>query len=169
MKQYTQVNLTVLDKENQNLRGSQKLLLEWHFKFGHTNMSLVQQIFKSEGFPSNKFNAAARCDVPNCAICEIAKGHRRSTKGSIQTPNATRDGSLKTNDLRPGSTVSVDLFESRLKGRTFDSFGKATSDQYIGGCIFVDHASGYVHVDFQLSVSQQLRPSVPNRTLRSSP
>ncbi len=40
-----------------------------------------------------------------------------------------------------------------MKGRTFDSFGKATSDQYIGGCIFVDHASGYVHVEFQLGFS----------------
>ena len=71
----TQVNLTILDKENQNLKGSQKLLLEWHSKFGHTNMSLVQQFLKSEGFPSNKFNAVARCEVPKCAICEMTKGY----------------------------------------------------------------------------------------------
>ena len=47
----------------------------------------------------------------------------------------------------------MDHFESRLKGRTFDSFGKATSDQYIGGYIFVDHASGFVRVEFQLGFS----------------
>ncbi len=49
--------------------------------------------------------------------------------------------------------MSVDHFESRLKGHTFDSFGKATSDQYISGCIFVDYNSGYVHVEFQLGLS----------------
>ena len=32
-------------------------------------------------------------------------------------------------------------------------FGKTTSDQYIGGCIFVDHASGFVRVEFQLGFS----------------
>ncbi len=71
----------------------------------------------------------------------------------MHTPNPTRSGSLKINNLRPGATVSVDHFESRLKGRSFDSFGKATSNQYIGGCLFVDHASGYVHVEFQLGFS----------------
>ena len=93
------------------------------------------------------------CSTKMCAICEIAKVHHRATKETTQTPNVTRDGTLKVNDLCPGSTVSVDHFESRLKGRTFDSFGKATSDQYIGGCIFVDHASGFVHVEFQLGFS----------------
>ena len=148
-----QINLTILDKENQNLTGGQKLLLEWHYRFGHTNMALVQQILKSEGFATNKFIAAAKCTAPKCAICEMAKGHRRSTKGQIQQTIPVRDGALKINDLRPGTTVSVDHFESRLKGRTFDSFGKATSDQYIGGCIFVDHASSYVHMEFQLGFS----------------
>ena len=70
----------------------------------------------------------------------MAKGHRWSTKGTTRTPNVTRDGALKANDLCPGSTGLVDHFESRLKGRTFDSFGKATSDQYMGGYIFIDHA-----------------------------
>ena len=67
--------------------------------------------------------------------------------------NQARVGSLKINGLCPGTTVSEDHFESRLKGRTFDSFGKAMSDQYIRGCIFVDHASRYVHIEFQLGFS----------------
>ena len=40
-----------------------------------------------------------------------------------------------------------------MKGRTFDSSCKATYDKYIGGCIFVDHISGYVHIEFQLGFS----------------
>jgi hypothetical protein len=31
------VNLKILDEENQNLTACQKLLLEWHYKFGHLN------------------------------------------------------------------------------------------------------------------------------------
>ena len=147
------VNLSLLDDENQNLTAGQKLLLEYHYKFGHTNMPLVQHILRSEGFSAGKYGAASKCRVPKCSVCEYAKGHRRSTRGAIHTPTPTRDGTLKINDLRVGSTISVDHFESRLKGRTFDSFGKATSDKYIGGCIFVDHASGYVHVEFQLGFS----------------
>jgi hypothetical protein len=46
--------------------------------------------------------------------------------------------------------VSVDHFEYRQRGQTFDSYGKATSHKYVGGCIFVDHASSYVHVEHQL-------------------
>ena len=148
-----QVNTMILDEDNQNLTAGQKLLLEYHYKFGHTNMPLVQQILRSEGFTAGKFAPATKCVPPKCAICEMAKGHRKSTKGQIHTPNPERQGTLKVNDLRPGATVSVDHFESRLKGRTFDSFGKATSDQYIGGCIFVDHSSGYVHIEFQLGFS----------------
>jgi hypothetical protein len=46
--------------------------------------------------------------------------------------------------------VSVDHFESRVLGRTFDSFGKVNSNTYKGGCIFVDHRSVYTFVEHQL-------------------
>ncbi len=49
--------------------------------------------------------------------------------------------------------MSVDHFESRLLGLTFDSYGKATSDTYKGGCLFVDRASGFLHVEHQLGFS----------------
>ena len=49
--------------------------------------------------------------------------------------------------------MSVDHFESSLLGRTFDSYGKASSTTYKGGCIFVDHCSGYLHVKHQLGFS----------------
>ena len=63
------------------------------------------------------------------------------------------DGSLKTGHLRSGSGISVDYFESRLKERTYTSYGKTTSDQYVGGCIFVDYMSGNIHVEPQLDFS----------------
>ena len=146
--------MTIIDQNNQNLKAGQKLLLEYHYCFGCTNMPLVQQILRSEGSPAGKFAAASKSQIPICAVCEFAKAHRRSTKGQIHTPTPSIQGYLKINGICPGSTtVSVDHFESRLKGRTFDSFSKATSDQYIGGCIFVDYASGFVRVEFQLGSS----------------
>ena len=41
----------------------------------------------------------------------------------------------------------MDHFESRLLGRTFDSYGKASLATYKGGCIFVDHCSGFSAVE----------------------
>ena len=65
----------------------------------------------------------------------------------------TAEGDLKKGHLRPGASVSVDHFESRIKGRTFNSFGRSTSEHFVGGCVFVDHMSGYLQVEHQLGLS----------------
>jgi hypothetical protein len=79
--------------------------------------------------------------------------HAKSTAGNVKATNEVTDGTLKEGCLQPGAKVSADHFESRLRGRTYSSYGKATSDQYVGGCIFVDHMSGYIHVEHQLGLS----------------
>jgi hypothetical protein len=146
-------NLCITDDANQNLTPSQKLLLSWHYRFGHRNLQFVQHLLRLPVFNSAKFLGAAKADLPKCAICEYAKGHARSTSGNQQSTNPVTDGTLKDGNLRPGNRVSADHFESRLKGRTYSSFGRTTSDQYVGGCIFVDHMSGYLHVEHQLGFS----------------
>jgi hypothetical protein len=150
-----QMNLTIIDDANQNLTGGQKLLLQWHYRFGHLNLPAVQRILRAVPFLSEKFAAASKCDAHSlkCSICEYAKGHRRAKKNVTQVVNAERDGALKIDSLRPGLQVSVDHFESRVLGRTFDSFGKASSATYKGGCIFVDHCSGFMFVEPQLGFS----------------
>ena len=85
-------------------------------------------------------------DIPRYELCEFAKVHKIPTTVNKTRTNIDTDGLLKTNDLRAGSSVSVDHFESRLKGRKYTYFGKTTSDQYVGGYTFVDHMSGYVHI-----------------------
>ena len=47
----------------------------------------------------------------------------------------------------------VDHFKSRIKGRTFKSFGRNTSENFFGYCVFVDHISGYIQVEHQLGLS----------------
>ena len=123
-------NLSIMDGGNQNLTPSQKLLLQWHYRFGHKSFRLIQHLFRHLLFGSEKFMAAANCDVPKCSICEFSKAHRTSTKGKISSFNPSTDGNCKDGYLRPGSGVSVDHFESKLKGRTYTSFGKNTSDKY---------------------------------------
>ena len=39
-----QINLAILNDENQNLTSSQKLLLNWHARFGHKGFSALQYI-----------------------------------------------------------------------------------------------------------------------------
>ena len=149
-----QANLAILTEENQNLTPSQKLLLEWHFRFGHKAMPAVQRIFQHIPFTGDRFKAAARCDCPKCATCEFAKGHRRPTKGNKQSTNPHTDGSLRSEAMRAGQAISVDHFESRLLGRTLTSYGKSAADhQYKGGCAFVDHMSSYLHIEHQLGFS----------------
>jgi hypothetical protein len=52
--------------------------------------------------------------------------------------------------LIPGQQVSIDQFICKRKGRQFSSAGRSlNSDIYSGGCLFIDHASYFVHVEFQ--------------------
>jgi hypothetical protein len=150
-----QVNLAILSDENQNMTGGQKLLLQWHYRFGHLNLPAIQRIMRAVPFLTVGFESASKCDTASmkCAICEYAKGHRRARQQVHQVPNEAKIGALKVEHLKPGANVSVDHFESRILGRTFDSFGKASSAMYKGGCIFVDHCSGYLHVEHQLGFS----------------
>jgi hypothetical protein len=120
-----QLDLTLMDESNQNLTGGQKLLLHWHNRFGHLNLPAVQRILRNVPFLSDKFTAASKCDMKTikCTICEFAKGHRRAIRSEKTLPNSDHTGALKVEHLKPGVNVSVDHFESRLLGQTFDSFG----------------------------------------------
>ena len=65
-----------------------------------------------------------------------------------------RAGILKSGNLLPGQEISVDHFISSVKGRLFTGFNRGSiQDKYVGGCIFVDHASANIHVEFQSSLS----------------
>ena len=83
----------------------------------------------------------------------MSKHAVRTAHGKITKIDKKSEGDLKNNYLRPGDTVSTDHFESRIKGRALSSFGRSTSQQYVGGCLFVDHMSAYVHVEHQLGFS----------------
>ena len=70
-----QLNLNIMDAGNQNLSPSQRLLLHWHYRFGHKGFQFIQRLFRSSPFGSEKFLSAACCTAPHCSICSFAKAH----------------------------------------------------------------------------------------------
>ena len=61
---------------------------------------------------------------------------------------------LKKNDLVPDKRVSMDHFQSALPVRMYNSKGSTDAKgMFHGGCIFVDHESGYIQVWHQVTFS----------------
>jgi hypothetical protein len=146
-------------EQNQNLTASQKELLKWHFKLGHCDLKRVQRLLKTGAFGSTPLiNAAANCDLNKlsllCGSCAFGKQKRRSkTTKSNQVIDPVAKAKLlekllSKEVLIPGQKVSMDHFIVSSPGRLFSSRGREASDKmYKGGVIFVDHASGYVHIE----------------------
>ena len=50
--------------------------------------------------------------------------------------------------------MSIDQYISSHKGRLSSGFGKTDLNlTYSSGTIFVDHASGFIHVEYQVTLS----------------
>ena len=150
------MNWCVTADKNQNVTPAAKRLLQWHFCFGHRNIFDIHQILWSSPFGSDKYLSAERIPFeqrPRCEVCQYAKAKRRHLEGKGQVIDPNKEGVLKDTHLWPGAGVSVDHFESQIKCHTLSSFGRANSDQYVGGCIFVDHMSSYINIEHQLGFS----------------
>jgi hypothetical protein len=147
------VKISALDEENINLSSGKKLLLEWHYRFGHFNFAGVKHLLCHVPFVAQRFAAAVKDDAPKFNVCQLAKQSRRSRKSTLHPVVPERDGALNDGHMVPGARVSVGHFESRLLGRTFDFFGNSSSAKFKGGCIFVDNAASYVHVEHQVGFS----------------
>ena len=141
----------VLSELNQNLTHGQKELLRWHYRFGHLSYNNIQKLLRTGALGhTNIIQSAARSQHPTCASCMYGKARRRPTKAP-QTPTKSTP-SVKAEDLFPGREVSMDHFTVSQKGRLFESRGRTPEDQmYSGGCIFYDHASEYIVVQFQVN------------------
>ncbi len=57
---------------------------------------------------------------------------------------------MKQDNLFAGQKIAVNHFVCSTRGRLFTSKGKTSENEmYCGGCIFVDHATGHLHMKFQ--------------------
>ena len=73
--------------------------------------------------------------------------------GSTPVSKLDTDDSIKASYTHPGDSVSIDCFKSSLKGRNLNLFGRPSSEQYVGGYIFVYHTYEYLYVEHQLGFS----------------
>jgi hypothetical protein len=154
------LHVPVVNPSNTNLSEAEKELLRWHQRLGHISFSKVQHLMQSGVLSASE--SARRlhtscCKIkspPKCAACQFAKQCATSIPGRTTSIVRDRQGVLLSSNLLPCQEISVDHFVCSTKGRLFNSRGKsADKDLYCGGCIFVDHASGFVSIEFQSSLS----------------
>jgi hypothetical protein len=160
--------MEVLSNENQNLIKAQKELLLDHQRLGHINMPTIQRLNQDckvvgefDGCENRRgpclvphHPGCASCPIPKCFACQAAKMRRRPTGATHKKSDPERKDILSANALSPGDLVYVDQYESSIRGQLQHTYGKEKrSSMYCGGTIFVDVASGMVHVYHQVSLA----------------
>jgi hypothetical protein len=91
--------------------------------------------------------------LPQCLACVMAKAQRRNTEATQSKPNPVKADALTRGNLAPGEAISIDHYESSVRGRLPNTQGREGEHrQYCGGTIFVDHASRFVAVHHQVSL-----------------
>ena len=94
------------------------------------------------------------CERPKCADCKFGKGRRRPNKVNTIKNIPMKEQELNKDHLLPGQMVSADHYISRALGRLYHTKGKSDqSDMFSGGCLFIDHASGYVSIKYQVAIN----------------
>ncbi len=146
--------------EQNNLTEAEKELLRWNYRLGHVGFKKVQFVLcsgvvsKTEESCRLQTAACRLTSFPKCAACQYGKQHRRPIPGT--TPSSVvkeRAHALKSKNL-PSQRISVDHFICSTRGCLLTSASKTKlNEMYTGGSIFVDHASGYVFVEHQVSLN----------------
>ena len=67
--------------------------------------------------------AQLRCQPPLCEACEVARARKRPTGATTKTPNLDVIDGIRAGDLQPGDCVSVDQYESSVRGRRPETKG----------------------------------------------
>ena len=154
------VAISTVNDSNINLSEPEKELLRWHYRLGHMNFRKIQFLMRTGILSKSEANRRlhiASCKVvtpPKCAACQYGKQHQRPVPGKTTSVVKDRAGALKNGDLLPGQQISMDHFICKSKGRLFTSAGKSLlQDMFCGGCLFIDHASSFVHVEFQVHLN----------------
>jgi hypothetical protein len=147
---------TVIHDSNRNLSPLQKVWMRWHIKLCHLSFSHVMKLALG-GFLDHHAHGLQRNPLlgqPKCAACQFGKQVRRPDGTTITTKHPDHIGALKEGQLNPGDTVFTDQLESRVRGRLLHTAGREQeSDRFCGSSVFVDAASGYVHIEHQVTLN----------------
>ena len=152
----TSLYACVVEENNQNLSPSAKETLRWHFRLGHPGMGIVRWLGQRKLLGRFSDKIAKQQDVPKCGTCHYGK-QTRKPKGTTRTENRPdKIGGITYDKLVPGQEVACDQFEVHKRGRLFKTYGKEKQqEQYSGGTIFVDVATGFTRCYFQVSLGSE--------------
>jgi hypothetical protein len=170
---------TLLNPANSNLTPGQRELLRWHYRLSQASLSTIHNLTRHrrayaktsaksspEGsVPIPRHSLPCTSNVPHasrdglkCLACQYAKAQRK--KPSVKSKAVSDHAPLKAEHLSPGDCVSCDHYVSPVAGRVVADSGHSSSrDGYVGGTIYVDHASGWMfhHPQKSLRASDTLR------------
>jgi hypothetical protein len=147
----------VVSKSNANLTPLQRIWLRWHIKLGHLSFQHTL-VLGMGGYLDRLCLGLGKRDkdrgTPKCASCQFGKQVRKADGATTTSKNPDVTGSLKEGLLTPGDRVFSDQLESRIRGRLLHTAGRELpSNQFCGSTIFVDGASGYIHVEHQVTLN----------------
>ena len=148
---FAAADLTV--KHNENLSDAQKTLLMLHYKLGHLGFKHIQWLVSIGKLKVRNGKKVQDCEIPKCAACLFGKMTKRApSAATTKQPKEEKEMALKAGDLLPGQRVSMDHYECRQPGRLYGTMGGSRAHSFCGGAIFVDHATGYVSVQHQITL-----------------
>ncbi|KAL7487907.1 hypothetical protein ACHAW6_013533, partial [Cyclotella cf. meneghiniana] len=154
----------LLAANNMNLSPAQKELLLWHYRLSHAGLSTIHNLLRAKRTPPVRSQSelvplchgdllpckykppSSVSDGLLCATCEIAKAKRRRPQlRSSSGPVSAVTSSLKAGHTSPGDCFSCDHYISPIPGRVVSHSGhSSTRHGYVGGTIWVDHASQWI-------------------------
>lgn len=145
---------------NHNLTEPEKELLKWHQRLCHLDFKKIKFLFRtgilSRGETNRHLHTSASklLHNPKCAACQFGKQFQRSVPTTTGAKVSDKVGAIGSKAVLPGEQISIDHFVCKTKGRLFTSRGKTDpNEMYCGGCVFVDHYSGLIHVEFQQNLN----------------
>ena len=148
---------TVVHESNKNLNPLQRAWLCWHIKLGHLAFQHVLSLGIGGFLDLCGLSLGQRdkaLGVPKCASCSFGKQVRKRDGATTTTKNPDVTGSLKAGQLVPGDRIFSDQIESSVRGRLLHTAGRELpSNQFCGTTVFVDAASGYIHVEHQVTLN----------------
>ncbi|GFH47570.1 hypothetical protein CTEN210_04045 [Chaetoceros tenuissimus] len=144
-------------ESNANLSEAQKCLLRWHYRLGHVGFDRVKFLLGSgvlavseSAKRLHRAASSSSLELPKCRACLHAKQRVRSPPKRSKGKVTDHPGVLKQDNLLPGQAISVDHMICSQPGRRFNTRGKESDkSKFKGACVFVDHASAYIDVQFQ--------------------
>jgi hypothetical protein len=162
------IDRSVFNRDNYNLNPAQQELLKWHCRWCHCDMNRVRMILSRPHQPKGSESrgelirqivtpsetGTSVCQFFCCTACQYAKQKRKTADSSVEIKNKELEGALTRDDLNPGDKVSCDQYMSPSKGRLIHTKGlESTSKQYVGGTIFIDHATNFLFTNHQVNLT----------------